>query len=100
MALSVLCIHAELVTSSVYTGTITELPNAGDTIKKGNILVKFDDVPINAQIDALKADIEGIKLLIANKKSDCERAVKLKTKRLAETIMKTLAMIMRQLKSL
>lgn len=80
LMLTVICAHAELVTSSVYTGTITELPKTGDTIKKGEVLVKFDDIPINAQIDVLKADIESIKLLISNKKSDCERATKLKEK--------------------
>lgn len=80
LMLTVICAHAELVTSSVYTGTITELPKTGDTIKKGEILVKFDDVPINAQIDGLKAEIETIKLLISNKKSDCARATKLKEK--------------------
>ncbi|HBM17007.1 MAG TPA: hypothetical protein DD381_11790 [Lentisphaeria bacterium] len=69
--------YAELVTSSVYTGTITELPNPGTVIKKGSILVKFDDTPINAQIEALKADIEATKLLIANKKDDCDRVTKL-----------------------
>lgn len=78
--LTVICAHAELVTSSVYTGTITELPKTGATIKQGEVLVKFDDVPINAQIDALKAEIETIKLLINNKKTDCERATKLKDK--------------------
>ena len=72
--------YAELVTSSVYTGTITELPSPGDTIKKGSVLVKFDDTPINAQIESLKADIEATKLLITNKKDDCERATKLNEK--------------------
>jgi len=72
--------YAELVTSSVYTGTITELPNPGTLVKKGSILVKYDDTPINAQIDALKADIEATKLLITNKKDDCERATTLISK--------------------
>lgn len=84
LLLSAFCIHAELVTSSVYTGTITELPKAGDIIKKGDTLVKFDETSVDAQINSLKADIESIKLLIGNKKSDCERATQLKEKSISK----------------
>jgi len=48
---------AEMVTSSVYCGIISQLADTGSVVKKGEPLVEFSMTGYNARIAQLKIDI-------------------------------------------
>jgi len=77
LLLAIVYASAEYVTSTVDGGIISKLSKVGQTIKKGEMLVIFYQTGINAEIDALQADIESVKELLKTKKLDVERANKL-----------------------
>jgi S-adenosylmethionine:tRNA-ribosyltransferase-isomerase (queuine synthetase) len=77
LLLTATCIYAELVTSTLDGGVISTLPKVGQTVKKGDMLVTFDQTAINAEIDTSKIEINIAKELLKTKDLDKKRANKL-----------------------
>ena len=77
LSLTVTCVYAEIVTSSIDGGVIKTLPKIGQIVKKGEMLVIFGHTSIDAEIDAAKVEVEEAEELLKNKNLDKERANKL-----------------------
>lgn len=72
------CVYSQIsVTSSVYAGIISYLPEEGKIVKKGEPLVRFDTSIIDAQIKEAECEIELAKANYANKCMDLDRSKKI-----------------------
>ena len=70
-------VYAMYYTTYIEGDTVTYLPKAGDVVKKGETLIKFDTSDLDLQIKSLKFTLKETKECLKDKKTDLDRIKKL-----------------------